>query len=244
MKTQFVGSNEMVGPAVTRHSPVRKVLLACGILSSLLYVAATIVGAMHWEGYNSFSQSVSELSAIAAPSRPFVIPLFLTYSVLVIAFGVGVWGIASRNRALRVVAGLLIGYGVICLTGPFTPMHLRGVEPTLTDTMHIIGAMVDVLFILLIIGFGANAFGKRFRLYSIGTIVVLLTFGALAGMDGPRVAANLPTPWAGVTERINIGVYLLWQMVLAITLLRNQSDSLRLADRKRNVHPEVTTNQG
>ena len=102
-------------------------------------------------------------------------------------------GIAGRNRALRVVAGLLIGYGVVCLTGPFTPMHLRGVEPTLTDTMHIIGAMVDVLFILLTIGFGANAFGKRFRLYSIGTIVVLLdirSFGRYGRSQGCGKPAN------------------------------------------------------
>jgi hypothetical protein len=34
------------------------------------------------------------------------------------------------------------------------------------------------------------------------------------------VEANLPTPWAGLTERISIGGYLLWQVVLAIALLR------------------------
>jgi hypothetical protein len=34
----------------------------------------------------------------------------------------------------------------------------------LTDTLHSILASADVLFILLIIGFGAAAFGKRFRL--------------------------------------------------------------------------------
>jgi hypothetical protein len=36
------------------------------------------------------------------------------------------------------------------------------------------------------------------------------------------VEANLPTPWAGVTERISIGGYLAWQVVLAIALLRVQ----------------------
>jgi hypothetical protein len=80
--------------------------------------------------------------------------------------------------------------------------------------------MVDVLFMLLIIGFGTTAFGKRFRLYSIGTILVVVVFGALAGMDAPRIEANLPTPWVGVTERINIDVSLLRVVVLAIALLR------------------------
>ena len=201
---------------------VRKLLLLCGILSSLLYVATDILGAMRFEGYSYTSQTVSELSAIGAPSRPLVVPLMITYSILVIPFGVGVWRSASRNRALRVVAGLLVGYGVVCLAGPFTPMHLRGAEPTLTDSLHIILTIVTVLFILLTIGFGATSFGKRFRLYSIGTILVLIVFGALAGFDGPQIAANLPTPWIGVTERINIFGYLLWVMVLAVALLRVQ----------------------
>jgi hypothetical protein len=39
-------------------------------------------------------------------------------------------------------------------------------------------------------------------------------------MDGPRIAANLPTPWVGLWERINIGAFLLWVIVLATMLLR------------------------
>jgi len=70
------------------------------------------------------------------------------------------------------------------------------------------------------IGFAAAALGKRFRLYSIATILIMLVFGALTGLDAPRIAENLPTPWVGVWERINIAGYLLWVVVLAITLLR------------------------
>lgn len=199
---------------------VPKVLLVCGIVSSLLYVATTILGAVVWEGYSSTSQSISELSAIDAPSRPLVVPLMLTYSVLVIAFGLGVWGSAGQKRALRVVGGLLVGSGVIDLTAPFFSMQLRGEGTLATDTMHLVLTAVTVFFILLTIGFGATGFGKRFLLYSIGTILILLVFGALAGQDAPQAAANLPTPWMGVTERINIYGSMLWRAVLAIALLR------------------------
>lgn len=101
----------------------------------------------------------------------------------------------------------------------FAPIHLRGVETTLTDSMHAIITGVGVLLILLVIGFGAAALGKRFRLYSIATLLVLLVFGTLAGLDAPRMAANLPTPWLGVWERINIFGYMLWVVVQAIALL-------------------------
>jgi hypothetical protein len=48
-----------------------------GIVSSRLYVATIIFGAMRWEGYSSFSQSISELFAIGAPSRSLVVPLLV-----------------------------------------------------------------------------------------------------------------------------------------------------------------------
>jgi hypothetical protein len=199
---------------------MRKVLLICGILSSLLYIGMNVFVALQWEGYSSASQTVSELSAIGAPTRPLWVSLGIAYTLLVTAFGWGVWRSARRNRPLRVVGGLMVTYGIIGLAWPLAPIHLRGAESTLTDTMHIAFAMVTVLLMLLAMGFGAAAFGKRFRLYSLATMALLVVFGALTGLDGPRIAANLPTPWVGVWERINIGVFLLWVIVLAIALLR------------------------
>lgn len=202
---------------------VRKVLLVCGILASLLYVGTDVLAAVLWKGYSYTGQTVSETFAIGAPTRPLIIVRGLVYSVLVIACGLGVARSANGKRALRVAGVLLAGLGVVDLAGPFTPMHLRGAERTLTDTMHIVLASANVLLILLIMGFGANAFGKWFRLYSITTILVVVVFGTLAGLDGPRIEANLPTPWVGVTERISIFGFMLWVVVLAVCLLRSKS---------------------
>ena len=202
---------------------LRKTLLTCGILSSLLYVAMNIVVPMQWEGYSSASRVISELSAIDAPSRPLWVALGLVYGVLATAFGLGVWASAPGNRPLRVVGALLVASGAFSLV-PWPPMHQREVLAagggTLTDTLHIVWSMVAVLFMMLAIGFGATAFGRRFRFYSIATLVLLVAFGVLTGIDAPRVDANLPTPWIGVWERINIGVYMLWVVVLATALLR------------------------
>ena len=49
---------------------LRKALLLCGVLSSVLYVAINVYVAAQADGYSSFSQTVSELSAIDAPTRP------------------------------------------------------------------------------------------------------------------------------------------------------------------------------
>jgi hypothetical protein len=207
---------------------VRKVLLICGILSSLLYVGIDILAANQWEGYSYISQSFSELVAIEAPTRSLMVfALAIPYNLLVMAFAVGVWASAGRKRILRVTAGLLIAYMVAGVVGGLVfPMHSRGgTTMTLTDTMHIVATSSGVLFMLLFIGFGAAAFGKRFRIYSIGTILLIVLGGALAGLDGARMAAHLPTPWMGVTERINIYSSMLWVLMLAIRLLRAEKGS-------------------
>jgi hypothetical protein len=81
---------------------------------------------------------------------------------------------------------------------------------------------VTVFLMFLAIGFGATAFGKRFRIYSVATIVVLLAFGGLTFIEAPRLQMNLPTPWIGLWERINISVFLAWVVVLAAMLWATQ----------------------
>lgn len=209
---------------------VRKVLLSCGIASSVLYLAMLIVAPLRYPGYSSFSQTISELSAIGAPSRPLWIVLVTVWAALLIAFGVGVWLSAGGTRALRVVGGLLVGLGITGFIWPFLPggasMHRREVlaagGATLTDTLHLISGGVGTVFCLLIIGFGAAAFGGWFRRYSIATIVVLLGFGFWTGVEAPRVSANESTPWLGVIERIMFLSFVLWFAVLAVALLRAQ----------------------
>jgi hypothetical protein len=202
----------------------RKSLLVCGILSSLLYVAMTIFVAMQWEGYSSASQTISELSAIGAPTRSLWAVPGAIYTVLVTAFGWGVWKSAGRIRALRIAGGLILAYGSLGVLWPFAPMHLRETLAagggTLSDTVHLVLASATVFLMLLAIGAAAAAFGTRFRVYSLATLAILAAFGALTFLDAPGIAANLPTPWIGVWERINLGAFLLWVVVLAVTLLR------------------------
>jgi hypothetical protein len=175
-----------------------------------------------WEGYSSLSQTVSELSAIGAPTRPVWVPLGLLYTVLLGAFGYGVWVSADRSRALQVAGGLLIADGVIGIYWP--PMHQRAVLAagggTVTDTLHLVWAAATVVLMGLAIAFGAAAFGKRFRLYSMVTIAILATFGVLTGINSSGIAANLPTPWVGAWERLNIAAFMIWIVALATNLLR------------------------
>jgi hypothetical protein len=98
-------------------------------------------------------------------------------------------------------------------------MNANEAVGSVTNIIHILITVLTLLSILLIIGFGSSAAGKRFRVYSIVTLLVVIAAGTLTFLEVPRIAAHLPTPWMGVKERINIYNYMLWISMLAITLL-------------------------
>lgn len=203
-----------------------KILLTCGILSSLLYIAMNIIVPLHYPGYSSTSQTVSELSAIGAPTRMLWSIPGAFYTLLVLAFGYGVWKAGSRNRRVRITGALILAYGALGFLWPFASMHRREVLAagggTFSDTLHLVLGGVTVLLMTLAMVVGAGAFGKKFRVYTLLTILVLLLFGGLTAAGAPGVGKNLPTPRIGVWERINIGVFLLWIVVLAIALWRKE----------------------
>ena len=196
-------------------------LLGCGIISSLFYVAMNVIVPMQWPGYDAASQVVSELSAVGAPTRSLWVTLGVVWSVLLATFGIGVWLRAEGDRSLRVAAGALIVSSIVGLYWP--PMHLRGAPRTLTDTLHIVWTAATLLLMLVTITFGSAAFGKRFRHFSLGIVTTFTVFGLLTFHDAQALTANLPTPWIGIWERINIGAYMLWVIVFATALLREFS---------------------
>ena len=207
---------------------VRKILLGCGIVSSVLYVVTDVLGTLRYPGYSYADQEFSELTAQGAPTRDFMVALnVIPYTLLVAAFAMGVWASAGPKRAARITGTMLLGYAAFGMAGglvfPMRPREaLAAGEGTLRNAMHIPATAVMSLFIVLAMGFGTTLFGKRLRYYSYGTIATLLVCGALASLQAGQMAANEPTPWMGIEERINIYATMLWLAVLAIGLLRAQ----------------------
>lgn len=203
---------------------LRKVLLLCGLFSSLLYVATDVLGGRRYPGYSFSSQAISELMAVDAPSEAFVDPLFITYGILALAFGIAVFReAAGRNRALRITGALLIGYAAIGFAGPtLFEMHQRGSGSLDSDVEHIILTSLLVLLTLLAIGLGAFALGRRFRIYSLATLLLMIVLGTMAASYAAPLAAGQPTPGFGIVERINIYSSLLWVALLAVALLRRR----------------------
>jgi Protein of unknown function (DUF998) len=195
-----------------RPATRRDAWLVSGIASSLLYFGMNLLVPIDWPDW---------------------VALGMIYTVLVVAFGWGVRMAAPDNRRLRIAGILIAVYGALGFLWPFAPMHLRAVTASgggsLKDTFHIaLGSATEVIY-LVALGLAATALGKAFRAYSIATFAVLFVFGALMFRDVPKVGANQPTPFVGIWERVNIGVFLLWMVVLAIALLRRGHSPARRA---------------
>lgn len=210
-------------------------LIGCGAAASLWYMAVNIRVPLSDPGYSSFSQTVSELSAIGAPTRTQWVLSCIPFTLLEIAFGWGVAASAGQHRTLRIAGVLLMVYGFVGAFWP--PMHPREVlaagGKTMTDTLHIAFTAVTGFVMMLAMGVGGGALGKRFRMYSFATIAILLVFGALTAMDAPQLEANQSTPWMGIWERINIYATMLWQFLFAIALLQRVKKAAAL----RNYSP-------
>lgn len=216
MKTVITIPEQSKGGAFTQ------VLLFCGLLSTVWYVVINVYVPTQYPGYSLSSLTVSELSAIGAPTRKLWVILVAFYPLLFIAFGLGILQSAGASKALRAVGWLIIGYSIFNIYWP--PMHQRGTETTLTDTLHIVWAAITVMLMIIMMLVGSLAFGRRFRIYTFFSIATHFLFGILTGLEAPNIPINGPTPWIGTWERINIGIFMLWVAILSVMLMREKSN--------------------
>lgn len=197
-----------------------KTLLICGIVIPIYYISIDAVCALSYAGYSYFDQAISELSAIGSPTASLWKILSLLYNPLVFAFGLGIVMSAPSKKFLRIAGYIMCISAIVGYGWMFFPMNMRGNIGSASDTGHLVMAGLTVLMMTLFILFGSGAGGKKFRIYSIFTIVVMLGFGTYVGMQAPRVAAQLPTPGMGIIERISVFSPMIWMLVLSALLLR------------------------
>jgi hypothetical protein len=198
-----------------------RLLLACGILGAVLFVAMDWIASFWlYPGYDFTSQQVSELSAIGAPSRNYWMALGFPHAALTFAFAYGVWRARAGRRSLAITAVLLTLFALNSfLWGWVAPMHMRGAAFTATDTLHIAFTVVAVVLMVSFMTIGARPFGRRFRWFSGGTVAAMLICGGIVGTQVPAIAQGLPTPWMGLVERVSVYAPSLWMAVLALVLI-------------------------
>jgi hypothetical membrane protein len=203
-----------------------RALLLGGILASITYIVTVIVGAAIRPGYSHIKYFVSELISAKAPNKKLLNPLFATFNILTSVFGFGLlFAVSSLSQssgkmligtwgAIVIIAEALIGFAIV-----FFPMDERDTPNTFTGTMHIVlsgfsslATMIGMLLIAICLHSVPGMNG--WSVYSFISLAVVFVSGA-----GAAITASKNSPIAGLMERITIGGFLQWMMVMGIVLL-------------------------
>jgi hypothetical protein len=191
-----------------------KVLLFCGILAALLYLAADLLAGKFLKGYSFSAHSMSDLSASGAPTRSLVMGLTLAASALMVAFGIGVWRAAGPEILPRIVAVLILGNAAAGLVAMLFFPNQLGVRP-IFGSPGVLLMFASVLSFVLAMAFGAAAFHGWMRLVSIAIPVsyVLLAVLRFATAASSKAGSEV---LIGTQERTMAYSFLVWVVLLAI----------------------------
>jgi Protein of unknown function (DUF998) len=215
--------SQPAAPVTKTSDRLRNVLLACGPLAALEYIGWHELAALRWQGYSRISNAISELHFTGTPSKSLLDPWQgWVDSVLLAAFGIGIWLSAQGSRSLRVIGAVMI------VPAAMIPLWMIFGEASIAAHLALVG--VGILCWLVAMGFGAAALGKRFRIYSLVSLGLVVGFFALGFSYVPEANAGQPTPFLGLFERIGFSAYFLWMTVLAVALWRRPAIKDRHGD--------------
>lgn len=210
---------------------MKKFLMLCGIGAPVVYVFAVILGGLLRPDYSPVAKSISSLVATGAPNKGLLDPLFGLYNLLTLAFGIGLWRRIRadagnpRARVGLVAAVVLILEAVIGIVTLFFPEPAEGTPINSTGTMHIILAglsSVTTMLTILLLGFWFRATRslRGFGTYSFLSVLVVFISGGFAAAS---IAAN--SPIGGLVERITIGGFMQWLLVIALKLYQEETSA-------------------
>ncbi len=206
-----------------------RTLLTGGILAPIFYVAAVIAGGLLRPAYSQVAQYVSELIEAGAPNKVLLDALFAIYNLLTMAFAVGLWNhVRSSPQAPRKTVGI-VGACVLLIEGlvgfliVFFPQDPIGSAATATGTVHIVLAglsSLTTMLAMLLMGlwFSANPSLRGFGRYSFFSVALVFVSGGIAASTIAH-----PGPFNGLIERITIGGFLQWLVVIGLKTIRSGS---------------------
>jgi len=222
----LVGAAEAPPP---RPAPPPRKLLACGVIAGPLFLVTLLVLGATREGYDAVRHPASSLAIGDLGWMQSV--NFVVAGVLTLAFAIGV------RRVLRPVGGLwgplLIGVWAVQLiiAGLFTSDPVSGyppgtpavpVRPTLSGTIHDAAAVPGFLGMAaacLVFAWWFAVRGERGRAaYSALSGVAFGVGLVLTGLGFAQVAGLVEI--AGLLQRLTVAIGFLWQVLLAVRLLR------------------------
>ncbi|MCC6736123.1 MAG: DUF998 domain-containing protein [Bauldia sp.] len=213
-------------------------LLLVGAAAPIFYALVVVVGGFAYPGYSHFGNTISDMMALAAPHRiPMAIGLALG-CLLGPFLGAGLIARLGRfDRRFVLTGWMMILIGFVGASISFFPVDGLPGDRAPAEVIHL--ALTGLVFAFIAVAVGSFAFAAR-REAGFGRVARRSRLGArrraafeaLASWSfvtlGIILASGLATSLAeaydfeavGLLERVFVGTYLVWLLVVAVALLR------------------------
>jgi hypothetical membrane protein len=188
---------------------------ALGIAAVGLYVGTTLLGGILDPQYSQVGNAISELTGSMAPDRALLAPLYIGYNVLLLGFGYALFR-AAAGGILFPVAVVLLALAALSGIGQVTAFRMDsdGSAQTTVGMIHLVLVGVSSVLCLTI----AILYGVAFRGVPTLRRLSRYSFATAAGLvlTAPLAAGSIGTDLMGLFERITIGVFMLWVVVVSV----------------------------
>jgi len=196
-----------------------RILAICGIVGPIIYaIVLTVLGSI-WPGYNPISQYMSELGAVDAPHGIVMNVLgFQLLGIFMIGFGFGLYRGISKGWDSKLGVALIIIAGVDMVMVGFFPCDPGCVNVSSTGIGHAVTATIASIattFGMLLVSLRLRK-DSRWRSYWVFTLAIAV----VATFLSPLPMFPIFSPWAGLLQRLGLGLALFWMEVMSIKLLR------------------------
>ena len=214
---------------------VQRLLALSGIAGPIMFTAVIAILGLVRTNYSHVEHHISQLGATSAQYAVVQNINFILTGLLFIAFGVGLYRSVGQGKAGKIGSGLVVLVGIGAIGSGVFPEDLLPApsEPTFSDSVH---NLFSVLLFLAVMT-AAIIFSRclprddvwrRYRPYSLITGVVAFGLLVLAGLSDPEQGKiSALQPWAGLLQKLFVGVWMVWIAVMAIRLFRLEGQSSR-----------------
>lgn len=202
----------------------KKSIATLGLSGVALFTIASILGGFQFDNYNPISQYISETMAVDTPYGK-VLRFFgyIPSGILLTIFSFGIIKKFPEDKLIKVgFTGLGLFYGVATIIVGIFPCdsgcNKEMIDPSASQLIHNLTGFLTYLFVppgILLIGIGLQKFDKYHGLSKLAIACALISFSLFA-----MLLANPLTNYAGLYQRLNEGVFILWIVSCSVFLIR------------------------
>jgi hypothetical membrane protein len=196
----------------------QRLLAASGIVGPPIYAIVVFALGSLWPDYSHLRQSMSELGAVDSPYALMMntagLPLL---GIMVMAFAIGLRRGLRKSRSARFGTFFVaLAGGAIVMTGMF-PCDSGCINVTGIRIAHRVFATISGIALVLapFTLIPAISDDNRWRKYAFFSLIV----GVIVVVSSTLYGFRIFEQWKGVTQRLSMGVALLWIEVMAMNLL-------------------------